>query len=46
VVDDVATAVFDDCEPWERKLYVSKNKITWSNDTPKAVRGNDDAIAA
>lgn len=38
VVGDIATAVFDDCEPWEKKLRLFKNNVRWSEGSPEAVQ--------
>ena len=45
VVGDVATAVFDDCEPWESKLRVFDNRFPWKNGVPQAIRGEWEAVS-
>lgn len=45
VVGDIATAVFDDCEPWEKKLRVFRNKVSWSDSVPEAVKEGVETVA-
>ncbi|KAI0102212.1 DegT/DnrJ/EryC1/StrS aminotransferase family-domain-containing protein [Nemania sp. FL0031] len=45
VVGDRATAIFDDSEPWETKLRVYGNTISWTDGVPAAVKGDVEVVA-
>jgi dTDP-4-amino-4,6-dideoxygalactose transaminase/predicted dehydrogenase len=45
VVGDMATAVFDDCEPWENKLRVFRNEVNWTSGFPETVKGTVETLA-
>ncbi|OAG14841.1 hypothetical protein CC77DRAFT_1099632 [Alternaria alternata] len=44
VVGDIATAVFDDCEPWETKLRVFNNSFQHIDGVLQAMKGGCEAI--
>ena len=44
VVGDIATAVFDDCEPWATKLRIFRNSVKWDGDIPEAVCEGSEAL--
>lgn len=39
VVGERAMAVFDDCEPWERKLRVFHHHVDWTTGFPEPLKG-------
>jgi UDP-2-acetamido-3-amino-2,3-dideoxy-glucuronate N-acetyltransferase len=45
VVGDQAMAVFDDTEPWERKLVVYRHKIEWRNGIPQPSKADGAPVA-
>ncbi|MBZ0217704.1 MAG: Gfo/Idh/MocA family oxidoreductase [Fimbriimonadaceae bacterium] len=45
VVGEKAMAVFDDSEPWERKLVLYRQPISWRDGTPTANKTNPHPIA-
>ncbi len=44
VVGDDAMAVFRDTKPWDEKLVLHHNKVTWDGTRPSAVRGETEAV--
>ncbi len=45
VIGDAAMAVFDDVEPWERKLTIFPHRTEWLHGTPRAVKADGQPVA-
>jgi UDP-2-acetamido-3-amino-2,3-dideoxy-glucuronate N-acetyltransferase len=45
VVGDAAMAVFDDSQPWERKLTLFRHRIAWRNGLPEPARAAAEPVA-
>lgn len=45
VIGDGGMAVFDDGQPWSRKLQLYRHKVTWGNGMPETSRGDAQAVA-
>jgi dTDP-4-amino-4,6-dideoxygalactose transaminase/predicted dehydrogenase len=44
VVGEQAMAVFDDCEPWERKLRVFHHRVDWTTGFPEPLKGETKTV--
>ena len=44
VVGDAGMAVFDDSQPWERKLTLFRHKIAWRNGLPEPARAEAEPV--
>jgi dTDP-4-amino-4,6-dideoxygalactose transaminase/predicted dehydrogenase len=44
VVGERAMAVFDDCEPWERKLRVFHHRVDWTTGFPEPLQGETETL--
>jgi dTDP-4-amino-4,6-dideoxygalactose transaminase/predicted dehydrogenase len=44
VVGEWAMAVFDDCEPWERKLRVFHHRVDWTTGFPEPLKGESKTV--
>jgi UDP-2-acetamido-3-amino-2,3-dideoxy-glucuronate N-acetyltransferase len=44
VVGDAGMAVFDDSQPWERKLTLFRHRIAWRNGRPEPARAEAEAV--
>jgi predicted dehydrogenase/serine acetyltransferase len=45
VVGDAGMAVFDDGQPWERKLTLFRHRIAWRNGLPEPARAEAEPVA-
>ena len=45
VVGERATAVFDDCEPWQKKLRIFQNRVDWTSGLPEPKMGEVEAVS-
>ena len=45
VVGEHAMAVFDDGEPWERKLVIYRHRVEWRDALPRAVKAEGEPVA-
>lgn len=44
VVGDEGMAVFDDSEPWDRKLLIYPHRVLWENGIPKPMKADAEAV--
>ncbi|KAF4625439.1 hypothetical protein G7Y89_g12727 [Cudoniella acicularis] len=45
VVGERAMAMFDDCEPWGRKLRVFHHRVDWTTGFPEPLKGEAETMA-